>query len=176
MIFALYRLAGEVRGLNGCRPKWVHLLSESDVPVRPCPAVHQLLAWHPGVSRISLFRDDGGPSVVEWFGSYYPIGHTDEWTTLALPHALALADVTQQEKLHDKWTAVYLPGKDVAAYLGEWACPFWHRGNCGCALLAPLRVGLLSAAGATRLPAVSPPRGETSTGSLARARCVTLGI
>ena len=212
MIFALYRLAGEIRGLNGCRPKWVHLLSGRDVPVRPCPAVHQLLAWHPGVSRISLFRDDGGPEVnhihypcpfksehaqditdarcsswCKWTAhctwckcaacsfcnasstvaptnDHYPIGHTDEWTTLALPHALAIADATQQKKLYDKWEHIYWKGKVPPTEGDGWMCPF--NGNapedCRCALTAyASHVGFfLQIAAATRLPAANLPRGE----------------
>ena len=119
--FALYRLAGRVRGRNGCRPKWVHLLSEADVPVRPCPAVHQQLAWHPGVSRISLFNA-GGPF---WnFGEKYnPVGHTEQWTTLALPHALALAgDAEQEQAMQAKWgEGIYQPdGWDVGWIGFDW--------------------------------------------------------
>ena len=119
--FALYRLAGRVRGRNGCRPKWVHLLSEKDVPVRPCPAVHQQLAWHPGVSRISLFNN-GGPF---WdFGEKYnPVGHTEQWTTLALPHALALAgDAEQEQAMQAKWgEGIYQPD----GWDGGWNGFYW---------------------------------------------------
>ena len=129
--FALYRLAGRVRGRNGCSPKWVHLASEKDVPVRPCPPVHQQLAWHPGISRISLFRDDGGP---HWdFGEFNPVGHTDEWTTLTIPAALAIAgDLKQEEEMKAKWKeGLYHPdwwqgGPQGEAWMGfDWPWTLW---------------------------------------------------
>ena len=131
MEFALYRLAGRVRGRNGCSPKWVHLASEKDVPVRPCPPVHQQLAWHPGISRISLFGDDGGP---HWdFGEFNPVGHTDEWTTLTIPAALAIAgDLKQEEEMKAKWKeGLYHPdwwqgGPQGEAWMGfDWPWTLW---------------------------------------------------
>ena len=102
MQFALYELADRVRSKVGrCRPKWVHVASENDVPVRLCPDVHRTLAWHPNTSRVTLFRDDGGP--YSWFGaSYTPLAHTDQWTTLAMDHAVALA--RDAAALRSKWS------------------------------------------------------------------------
>jgi len=50
--FSLFRAAGRVRGVRGCQPRFIQLLSESDVPAANCLEVHSLLANTPNMSRI----------------------------------------------------------------------------------------------------------------------------
>ena len=53
-MFALYRLSSRVRvPPYNCRPQWVHLLSSSCVPVRPCSEFHSWLSARPGVNRVT---------------------------------------------------------------------------------------------------------------------------
>lgn len=120
IIFAIFRTAGRGVGLNDCIPQWVHVLSEADVPVRPCSDVHAQLSLTPGTSYIDFDVNDGKP----WgtplrcldpakhtlhgliptifatpVGPFWdsapkqlrPLGKHAEWVTLATEHALALA-------------------------------------------------------------------------------------
>ena len=123
MIFATYRVAGAAKGLNGCEPRWVHLLSETDAPARSCVEVQEMLSWHPGTSHIGLFRDDGGPHWDDQPNDFLPYAHTDEWVTLALPHATRLA--RDAERLKRKWQAK-LSHQQI--YNTEWKPDGWKPG------------------------------------------------
>ena len=56
-MFALYRASYMARiPPHNCRPQWVHLLSSSCVPVRPCKEFHSWLRARPGVNRLTAGR------------------------------------------------------------------------------------------------------------------------
>jgi len=116
MQFALWRAAGGARAPNGCAPRWVHLLSESDLPAATCAEVHkELLRGSVAGEDVSYlhvnpattpaetdllglrgpFIDGGAPAEL------LPLAKTSQWVTLALPHALALA--ADECALVEKW-------------------------------------------------------------------------
>ena len=114
MLLALYRAASMLRGLNGCAPKWIQLLSEYDAPTFLCPDFHESLSWYPNVSHINLMdvREEGswppwppGPwsekDGIE--AQFAPAGHHSQWVTLAMPHATALASM--EDELRTKWAS-----------------------------------------------------------------------
>mgnify|MGYP007078074105 CR=1 FL=1 len=77
MIFATYLVAADTRALNGCVPRWVHLLSEADAPARSCSDFHRKLSWHQGVSHFTYFRNRGPFDCSD--PSLCPIAKTFEW-------------------------------------------------------------------------------------------------
>ena len=84
-MFALYRLSNRARiPPHNCRPQWVHLLSSSCVPVRPCSEFHAWLSERPGVSRLSAGRRSSARVIKasQW---------STLWSTLAQRGTLALS-------------------------------------------------------------------------------------
>ena len=113
--FALTRVAVRTRTLSGCAPRWLHLASDRDAPATRCTAPHQSLAFHPRTSRLGIFRLDGGPYY--GFGKEYdPVGHTHQWTTLAMEHAAALAD--DEAVLYTKWHEAIAMARGDAVWSG----------------------------------------------------------
>ena len=53
IMYSLYRTAGAALSLNGCAPQWVHLLSDSDLPIRN--AIERILGL---ALRLRLQLDD----------------------------------------------------------------------------------------------------------------------
>lgn len=124
MMLRLYQAASTAVAPNGCAPRWVHLASERDLPVRQCPTIHALLSATPGVSwmnyrRHRLFDRDGQSDTTHHF-------KRSQWSTLWLPHAAAVA--TSEASLRAFWTprigrhGVHAPVSE-SNETGNWSMP-----------------------------------------------------
>ena len=115
-MFRVYRLAAETAAPgSGCTPRWLHLSSESCVPVATCRVVHEHLRKHVGVSFLSPLQPEGA---YEHTGGAQPSGYeglmrkSSQWMTLWADHAMAL--VADEEKLQASWEGVL-----TAWYVGQ---------------------------------------------------------
>ena len=52
IMLSLMRVAAAAQGGSGCRPRWIHFLSERDAPIRSCAEVHAHLASKRGASLL----------------------------------------------------------------------------------------------------------------------------
>lgn len=101
--FALARTASLARGLDGCPPQWIQLLSESDAPTASCEHFHAHLTRFPVLTSHLTRR---GPIQTEKDGiaaEFAPYTEFEQWTALALPHALMLA--SRAQAIRTKWEA-----------------------------------------------------------------------
>ena len=96
---------------NGCRPTHIHVLSESDVPVRSCSDLHSLLASSPDVSRIDVIETrPSSPSIQLHNGTVnQPILKSSQWLTLTADAARALAD--DEFGISLRWHSIMAPGR-----------------------------------------------------------------
>ena len=100
VMFSLMRTATRSLGANGCRPRWVHFLSEKDVPIRTCPELQALLQANAGWSFLDQTHRgehiNGNPP-----SEYQPVKYTSQWMTLTIEAASTLA--MAEAELHDKY-------------------------------------------------------------------------
>lgn len=90
-MFALYRLSNRVRiPPRNCRPQWVHLLSSSCVPVRPCSEFHSWLSARPGVNRVTSGK---------FFNSR--IVKSSQWSTIWLDDVLPMT--ADEDGFSQRW-------------------------------------------------------------------------
>jgi hypothetical protein len=97
----LYRAAGQMVAPNGCRPRFVHLVSERDAPIARCTEVLSELSFTAGSSRVQWVDKR-----IEWVQehippAYRPMAETSQWMTLWMEHAAALAE--DEDAMQAKW-------------------------------------------------------------------------
>lgn len=88
---------------NGCKPRWVHVSSESCAPVQPCTKVHAYLQQYPSESFVD--RGNTNPS------SNRTIFKSLQWVTLASQHAFALWE--DRDEMRARWS-------DAQKTRGKW--------------------------------------------------------
>jgi len=76
---------------NGCKPRWIHLSSESCAPVAPCSQVHEHLKQHRYGSFVGYQVQEGPRN----------LGKSSQWVTLWSDHAFALA--ADQKAIRKFW-------------------------------------------------------------------------
>lgn len=118
MMLKLYREAAHSMTPNGCRPRWVQMLSDSCAPIRSCSDNHKFLAARAG----SSFVGDGD----EWpFDT--PVGErrkpkpwpekywykASQWTTLWMPHVRML--LSAEADNYPGWKDAYCPDEHYTA-------------------------------------------------------------
>ena len=97
-----FSLASRTTARNGCKPRWVHSLSERDAPVQDCATTHAFLASTHGESHMALPSDEAMLDCGAWAWGrqprtqsvfpplYRPFSRTSQWITLWMDHAVAL--------------------------------------------------------------------------------------
>jgi len=113
-----FSLASRTTARNGCKPRWVHSLSERDAPVQDCATTHAFLASTHGESHMALPSDEAMLDCGAWAWGrqprtqsvfpplYRPFSRTSQWITLWMDHAVALA--RDESMLRTKWESKQL--------------------------------------------------------------------
>ena len=97
----LYGAASTMLAPNGCRPRFVHLVSERDAPIADCAAVQAELTTTPRSSRVQWVEERVTSVQKRIPPEYRPIAETSQWMTLWMEHAAALA--ADEDVMQAKW-------------------------------------------------------------------------